>query len=154
MLILFVFQIVLTIFAPEETKGMNIYTSYFAKGKTLKAKGVKMIGIALYAPTNVKCLSMPQLAPSHSILYDKYRTDDRYTHRYQSEILRKLDPKKVLADIMALAQGSDVALCCYEKPGDFCHRHIVAKWLMENTGVVIEEFGLSKNKPVVEQTLF
>lgn len=133
---------------------MNIYTSYFAKGKTLKANKVRMISIALYPPTNIKCLSMPQLAPSHSILYDKYRTEDRYTHRYLSEVLDKLDPNKVIADINMLAQGSDVALCCYEKPNEFCHRHILAKWLMENTGVTIEEYGVSKNKPVVEQSLF
>jgi hypothetical protein len=154
MLNVFVFQIVLTIFAPQETKGMNIYTSYFARGKTLKAHKVKMVSIALYPPTNVKCIAMPSLAPTHSILYDKYRTDDRYTHRYKSEVLQKLDPQKVLADLVAIAQGSDIALCCYEKPGDFCHRHIVAEWLKENTGVEIEEYGQSKNVPVVEQTLF
>lgn len=133
---------------------MNIYTSYFAKGKTLKAKKVRMVSIALYPPTNVKCLRMPSLAPTHSILFDKYRTEDRYTHRYLSEVLGKLDAQKVLSEIKALGNGEDVALCCYEKPGEFCHRHIVAKWLTDNTGVVVEEYGMSKNKPAVEQTLF
>lgn len=133
---------------------MTIYTSYFAKGKTLKANRIKMISISLYPPTNVKCINMPQLAPTHSILYDKYRTDERYSHRYQAEVLQKLDPQKVLADIMAIAQGSDVALCCYEKPGDFCHRHLVAEWLKQNTGVDIDEYGQSKNLSVTEQSLF
>jgi len=27
--------------------------------------------------------------------------------------------------------GDNVVLCCYEKPGDFCHRHILIKWLGE-----------------------
>ena len=151
---LFVFQIVLTIFATNKKQGMKIYTSYFAKGKTLKAHKIKMVCIALYPPTNVKCLNMPNLAPTHSILYDKYRTNDRYTHRYISEVLQKLDPQKVLADLTAISQGEDIALCCYEKPDAFCHRHILAKWLSDRTGVEIEEYGISKNPQAVQQSLF
>lgn len=150
----FAIQIVLTIFAALRNGSMNIYTSYFAKGKTLKANKVMMIGITLYPPTNIKCPNMPSLAPTHSILYDKYKTDERYTHRYLSEVLSKLDPEKVLSDIRTISHGQDVALCCYEKPEDFCHRHILAKWLTDNTGVTIEEYGVSKNKPAVEQSLF
>ena len=26
----------------------------------------------------------------------------------------------------------DFALVCYEKPSDFCHRHLVADWLNKN----------------------
>lgn len=25
-----------------------------------------------------------------------------------------------------------IALICYERPTDFCHRHLVSKWLNEN----------------------
>ena len=34
----------------------------------------------------------------------------------------------------------DCVLLCYEKPGDFCHRHILANWLEENFGFKVEEF--------------
>ena len=27
---------------------------------------------------------------------------------------------------------SDICLVCYEKPCDFCHRHIVSDWLNKN----------------------
>ena len=51
-----------------------------------------------------------------------------------------------------LSGGKDVALCCYEKPGDFCHRHILAKWITENTGIEITEFGVvEKKEPKYEQ---
>ena len=28
---------------------------------------------------------------------------------------------------------------CWEKSGDFCHRHLVAEWVEENLGITIEE---------------
>lgn len=132
---------------------MKIYTSYFARGKTLRAQGIRMISVALFPPSHIKCAHLTQVAPTYSILYDKYRTDERYTHRYFQEVLGKLDPHEILRMITTIGQGSDVALCCYEKPGDFCHRHLLAQWLMENTGVVIEEFGTTKPVPK-EGTLF
>ena len=33
-----------------------------------------------------------------------------------------------LDEILNLSEG-DIALVCYEKPGDFCHRHLVSSWL-------------------------
>lgn len=32
-----------------------------------------------------------------------------------------------------------IALICYEKPSDFCHRHLVADWLNKN-GIPCEEW--------------
>ena len=29
---------------------------------------------------------------------------------------------------------------CYEKPGDFCHRHLVADWLESNFGWRVDEY--------------
>ena len=31
-----------------------------------------------------------------------------------------------------------IALICYEKPSEFCHRHLVADWLKEY-GIEVEE---------------
>lgn len=33
---------------------------------------------------------------------------------------------------MAAEEGRDVYFLCYEKPGDFCHRYLLANFLMEN----------------------
>ena len=38
-----------------------------------------------------------------------------------------------------MAGTEDIALVCYEKPGDFCHRHLVADWLNE-AGYQCEEY--------------
>ena len=45
---------------------------------------------------------------------------------------------EVLKEIASLF-GEDASLLCYEKPGDFCHRRIVAEWLEKGTGVVVPE---------------
>ena len=31
-----------------------------------------------------------------------------------------------------LTQSDQIILLCYEKPDDFCHRHLVAQWLTEH----------------------
>lgn len=61
-------------------------------------------------------------------------------------ILACQNANAVIEQIKSLSGGQDAALCCYEKPGDFCHRHILAKWLTENTGIEITEFGEARKK--------
>jgi len=57
----------------------------------------------------------------------------QYTKRYHSELLKNLDPKKVYAEY------KDKILCCYERPGEFCHRRLIAEWLEKSLGVRIPE---------------
>lgn len=42
----------------------------------------------------------------------------------------------------------DIALICYEKPSDFCHRHLVAQWLRDN-GFGCSEMGGIDMKPLI-----
>jgi hypothetical protein len=57
-----------------------------------------------------------------------------------------LNADKVIDDLNMLilkdginCKGKDIALVCYEKPEDFCHRHLVAEWL-KKFGYCCEEF--------------
>ena len=36
----------------------------------------------------------------------------------------------------------NMILLCYEKSGDFCHRHVLADWLEENFGYRVEEYDV------------
>ena len=45
-------------------------------------------------------------------------------------IVKKLEPHVKVSE-KADNKDIDIALVCYEKPGDFCHRHLVADWLNE-----------------------
>ena len=62
--------------------------------------------------------------------------DAEYTRRYTEKVLEP-NREKILSGIRtiqadAAADGQDVYLFCYCKPGDFCHRYLVANFLIEN----------------------
>lgn len=108
---------------------MMIYTSYFAKKKEIEdTYGLKCVSISLWSPKGIVIDKYPQLAPTKDILTE-YKTDPneaRYCIRYINEVLKKLDVDKVYRDL------DNCILLCYEKTPDFCHRHIVSKWLREH----------------------
>lgn len=135
---------------------MEIYTSYFAKTAALKAKGIIPIAISLYPPKWFQGSSIPTLAPKRYMLDDSL-SEEKYTQLYVNDVLDKLDIGFLFKTIEALAYGKPVALLCFEKPGDFCHRHIVADWLKEKTGLCIEEYKFEeakKSEKTQEPTLF
>lgn len=138
---------------------MKIYTSYFAKTSALRKLGIIPIAISLYPPKWFDGPALPQLAPKKYMLDDSL-SEEKYTELYVQNVLNILDIRMLGDTIGAMASGKDVALLCFEKPGDFCHRHIVSKWLKEKTGVDIVEYvfeepikEVKKEKPV-EPTLF
>lgn len=122
---------------------MKVYTSYFGNAKALSKDDIKIIGVALGRPKFLP--NVPQLrcvCPTPFMLTAACSMEE-YLKRYD-EILSRLDANVVMSQIEALSGGRDVALCCYEKPSDFCHRHILAKWLQENTGKEIKEYSEKK----------
>ncbi len=48
--------------------------------------------------------------------------------------LAGLDAHEVVANL-----GEDAVLLCWESPGEFCHRRLVAEWLERETGIVVPE---------------
>jgi len=48
--------------------------------------------------------------------------------------LAKLDPGEVYAEL-----GEGVILLFWARPGDFCHRHLVAEWFEEMLGAPVPE---------------
>lgn len=135
---------------------MKIYTSYFGNSKKLQQAGIKVIGISLYPPRWFNGISLKQVAPTKSILFANGQTQEDYTRRYRSEVLSQQDMQQFLKTVEQASGGQDVALCCYEKPEDFCHRHILADWIKEKLGIEISEYGYtSKKEPdYVQGSLF
>lgn len=122
---------------------MKIYTSYFAKVKELEENGIVPIGIAQIPPSFFTGPNFACVAPTKSILFEQKANpdNDRYTRRYLNEVLVILkDPQVLIDGLEKVAHGKDVALCCFEKPNDFCHRHILAKFLNEKLNLDIEEY--------------
>lgn len=120
---------------------MKLYTSYFARLRQLRAAGIVPISIARYTPRWAgKIARIESLAPSENTLL-RYKGDHdeaAYTERYMLGFANRA-ASDLVQQIERISGGADVALCCYEKPGDFCHRHLVAAWLRGN-GVKCEEW--------------
>lgn len=122
-----------------------IYTSYFAKLKELENHNIIPISICAKAPDWYKGLQYKKLAPKYGFFMEWKKNCDNeyYIEHFQAEVLDKLIVCEVLGDLFALKSLDDksreIALICYEKPSDFCHRHLVAKWLNQN-GYKCEEW--------------
>ena len=99
-------------------------------------KNPRAVSIAGRAPDSYAGREYKKLAPK-KWFFKEYKLDGdekKYIKYYYAEVLDKLDPKEVHRDL-----GEDAVLLCWEKPGKFCHRHIVAEWLRDKLGIIIEE---------------
>lgn len=118
---------------------MKVWTSYFAKANSLPADIVP-IAICRYRPRWFTGRWYPTIAPTGSLLQHYKTTGDTnyYTEQFNSQ-LAQLSAEKIVATLAEMSQGRDVALLCYERPSDFCHRHLVADWLNSH-GYPCEEY--------------
>lgn len=109
---------------------IKIYTSYFAKLKKLPPNIVP-ISICGKAPDWYTGLQYKKLAPKYGFFmkWKETHDNDYYIEHFNKEVLNLLDKEEIKKELYILSQGKDIALICYEKPTDFCHRHLVAKWL-------------------------
>lgn len=124
-----------------------IFTTYFANLKKLPDTIIP-ISICGKAPNWYKGLQYKKLAPKYAFFMEWKQNHDNnyYIKHFNKEVLDILDADKVIDEIDSLILenginrvGKDVALICYEKPMDFCHRHLVADWF-KNNGYSCEEF--------------
>ena len=115
---------------------MKIYTSYYGNLKALAKAGIKPIGISVGIPKYFSDFTMKELAPRYEML-----KMPEITYRKEfAQILAYRDAMKIIEKIQSYANGQDVALLCYERPGEFCHRQLVAEWLSKETGIEVIEF--------------
>ena len=125
-----------------------IYTSYFAKLKSLP-DNIVPISICGKAPDWYKGLQYKKLAPKYDFFmkWKENHDNDYYIKCFNEQVLDKLNVLTVLRDLIDLAgadlTGKEFCLLCYEKPSDFCHRHLVAAWFNKNL-VACEEYNFDK----------
>ena len=124
-----------------------IYTSYFAKLKSLP-KNIIPISICGKAPDWYHGLQYKKLAPKYNFFMEwkENHDNDYYIRCYNEQVLSQLNAHQVVEELDELLlmhtvsieyhgnpkESPKIVLVCYEKPTDFCHRHLVAKWLREN----------------------
>ena len=132
-----------------------IYTSYFAKLKSLP-EDVIPISICGKAPDWYKGLQYKKLAPKYDFFmkWKENHNNDYYIKCFKEQVLDKLNVDDVVKELDSLLIDVTttlnykvdsmlvprIALVCYEKPSDFCHRHLVADWLNKN-GISCKEWS-------------
>ena len=127
---------------------MQIYTSYFANLRALGKEGIMPISIARYSPKWYNGPRYTLVSPT-SYMLSSSCSHEEYLRKY-ADILKRLDAKQVIHAIHTMANGKDVALCCYEKPGEFCHRHLLSEWLRKN-GFDVNEWTPKETKEQAQQ---
>lgn len=111
-----------------------IYTSYFANWRNFPRDSL-IIGVTRFPPSNIE-FNIDKLAPSANLLR-RYQNKEIDEYVFEVEYKRELresglTPDKVKEMLNKISYNKDIILCCYEKTGEFCHRHILAKWLGDN----------------------
>ena len=124
---------------------MKIYTTYFANLKKLP-KEIVPVSICGKCPDSYKGVQYKKLAPKYNFFmkWKENHDNDYYIQHFNDEVLNNLNQETVVNELMRVAgindiTKCDIALVCYEKPGDFCHRHLVAEWLNKK-GYKVKEY--------------
>ena len=119
-----------------------MFTGYFAKLKTYEQNSLIPVAICGKTPSWYNGLWYKKLAPKWTFFNEwkngtEHKGDNSYyIQHFNDEVLKDKTCRQVLADLQKLTgvknDFSKIILLCYEKPGDFCHRHLVADWLIKN----------------------
>lgn len=127
----------------------KMHTSYFAKTKLLLDNGYNnLIAISGYIPDFYKkqmeydyrlsrCI---ELAPKKDWFFrwkNGELNNDDYIKLYYETVLNKINLQELYNKL-----GDDAVLLCYEKPGVFCHRHLVADYFNKNLNLDIKEIKI------------
>lgn len=132
-----------------------IYTTNFSQLKNLP-RNMTWVSICRRAPNWYSGKKCGFLAPSYDLLaeYKETHDVDTYVRRYKAEVLDRITVDSAIYRLQGFipyhictkldAQISEstnwhIALICYEKSSDFCHRHLVAQWLRDR-GVDCKEW--------------
>lgn len=119
-----------------------IYTGYYAKLKKYEEAGLIPVAISGKVPDFYNGLTYREFAPKWE-MYKRWKAGELdnigYTEEYK-KYLNTLDKEEIRDDFDSPHNCNNTILLCYEKSGDFCHRHVLADWLEENFDYKVEEY--------------
>lgn len=114
---------------------MRILTSYFGMARKIASLHPDFVQVAICGKMTFpwRGLRYAGLAPKPWFFaeWKKSHDNDSFAGHFADEVLASLDRNEVKRDLAELAGGENktIVLMCYEKPTDFCHRHIVSRWI-------------------------
>ena len=119
---------------------MKIYTSYFGNYRNFGE--LIPLSIALYSPKGFTGHTLKVLAPNREILQCKNDVEE-YTNLFNKK-LGLYNAKKIYDYLSDISKSKDIVLLCYEKPPQFCHRHLVGDWFHNELDIEVEELNYNK----------
>ena len=109
-----------------------IQTSYYQKSGSLP----NAVGISQGVPKWYTGALYKKLAPPWEIV--KIENEATFRRLYYEMVLSHLNPVHVADEL----EGK--VLLCWELPGQFCHRRLVAEWLEKNLLIEVPELDVPK----------
>ncbi|MBW1953536.1 MAG: hypothetical protein JRI66_10705 [Deltaproteobacteria bacterium] len=106
----------------------------------------RLVSISIKSPEWFKGRHYRPLNPPPDMLHCDV-SDEEWARKYRERVLERLNPQQVYEEL-----GPDAILLCWEPPGVFCHRRLVAEWLEENLGIEVPE--LPANYHPKQKTFF
>jgi len=117
-----------------------LYTSNYASIKSLPPN-ITPVGISIGIPGWYKKEREVRLAPTRAML----KMDlDEYDPLYL-KILGRLDPQRIY-DSLTHRGTRAVAMLCWCKRENICHRRYAAEWLEAYLGIVVPEYGVPRDE--------
>ena len=117
-----------------------IYTSYFGKARKFPMEQFLKTAICYKVPRGIGIWN--SVVPPAEIVFGYKRgevSEDDFEGIYYDMLLSRKTQIKDSLDNM-ISQGRDIVLMCYEKPDQFCHRHVLAKFLNEQFDLNVTEY--------------
>lgn len=86
------------------------------------------------------------IIPDWKKIVEPYKQGVISEKEYRERYFRQLDKAKnyILPAVktfqnLARRYNKEIVFLCYEKTGNFCHRHLLAEWLEKETGEKVKE---------------
>lgn len=123
---------------------MKIETGYFANWRKYKDK--VMIGVVRIPPIGFKGANLIELAPP-AYLLQAYKQNRISVEDFARQYLTYIDSVDIMA-ILEPFKESNIVLCCFEKSGTFCHRHLLADVITRKYNIEVREAGGTENESI------
>jgi hypothetical protein len=121
----------------------TLATSSYSSRDLIIASGLMPVGISIGEPKfplAYECVYMRRLAPWG---LREIVDNDEFAERYRARLegLGIVAVAKRFAEISAEHSDRGLLLLCFEAPGSFCHRRVLAEWWEEQTGEHVPELA-------------
>ena len=123
---------------------MKIETGYFANWRKYKEK--VMIGVVRIPPIGFKGYNLIELAPP-AYLLQAYKQNKISIEEFSKQYLEYINSVDILA-VLEPFKELDIVLCCFEKSGTFCHRHLLADVIKRKYNIEVREAGGTSDESI------